>query len=136
MIRTILIELTTILATIAYYAVVAPGVVEDTVDAVEINYLHDEQGRPVFTQAIYLDWNCRESVWDVVAWRLLKSPAAIPVKRGDWYEATWHDGETLRRLKCRQVIFSYTTHDPEVKQRDRLPMSERRELGTVRARAK
>lgn len=48
-------------------------VLTDKVDVVEVNHFYDEQGRYVFDQVIYYDWNRYEGRYDVVDWRLIKN---------------------------------------------------------------
>jgi hypothetical protein len=50
-----------------------PYPIVDRVTLVEVNHHYNgEDGKLVFDQVIWYDWNARESRYDVVDWRLLK----------------------------------------------------------------
>jgi hypothetical protein len=105
----------------------------DRVDLVEINHFYDEQGRLVFDQLIFYDWSAVEKRYNVRAWRLLKSPAQIPVR--NWkdkdYVAIWHDSkerDVLRKVVAKMIRETWTQYDPELLEREFLPQEKRREL--------
>lgn len=102
----------------------------DTVDVIEINHFYDENGRHVFDQAIFYDWCGVECRHQVRAWRLVKTPNQIPAlnhTRG-LYEATWQDGDVLRKIHAGSVRETWTQYDPELVERTSLPREQRREL--------
>lgn len=105
-------------------------VVRDDVDLVEINHLYDEHGKKLLDQVIYYDWCPQACRYQVRAWRLLKNSAQVP--RRDWrtgeYTATWHDGETLRRVRTVAFRETWTQEDPELAEREFLPKDKRRDL--------
>ncbi len=110
------------------------NVVFEHVDLIEINHYYDDKGQHVFDQLIFYDWSPQSCRFDIRDWRLLKSPAQIPVRnwhRGD-YEATWHDGNKLRKVQADAVRETWTQYDPELAQRTALPKEKRRELFKVR----
>src|SRR3989344_2412654 len=78
-------------------------VIEQEVDDMEVNYYYDDNGRLVFCQIIF--WEFDEETGDkrVRAWRLQKSESQLPSKAGEWHQATWPDGDTLRRVKSRNA---------------------------------
>lgn len=129
MIRTLLIELATVLAYAAWSANVAPVVVEDRVDLIIVNHFHDEQCRHVFDQVIFADL-APDGVYDVVAWRLLKSPAQWPQRRNGRWEAVWLDDDHTRRVFAKVMREEWTQFDPELVARERLPKEQRRGLAT------
>ncbi|WP_246120000.1 hypothetical protein [Blastopirellula retiformator] len=102
----------------------------DRVDLVEINHYYDAQGRLVFDQVIFYEWSSKNARFDVVAWRLLKTPAQVPTR--DWkrggYVTSWRDGEVLREVRSIQRRETWTQHDPELIERDYLPRELRRGL--------
>ncbi|MCO6459244.1 MAG: hypothetical protein J5I93_28375 [Pirellulaceae bacterium] len=109
-------------------------VVEDHVDLIEVNHVYDAKGQHVFDQTIYYEWSNVEGRYQVLAWRLLKADAQIPLRdwqRGD-YQAVWKDGPVLRRVRAPVVHHSWTQHDPELIEREFLPRDRRRELTTPR----
>jgi hypothetical protein len=104
--------------------------IEQHVDLIEVNHFHDECGKHVFDQLIFYDWCSRYCRNQVVAWRLIKSPAQLPIrdwKRGD-YVCTWNDNGLLRSVRASSLRESWTQYDPELLEREILPLSERREL--------
>jgi hypothetical protein len=97
-----------------------------TTDIVEVNHYHDDEGRKVFDQIIWWEWLGGAKV--VRDWRLLKSPHQIPQQRNGWYESTWWDGETLRRVRAKAYKETWTYHDPEVANREFWPKEKRTNL--------
>lgn len=105
------------------------AVCRESVDLAEVNHYYDEQGRLVFDQVIFWDWDhdcCRHQV---VAWRLVKHPSLMPYRdwRGGW-SVTFVDGETLRDVSAPAFRETWTQHDPELEERQTLPKEKRREL--------
>jgi len=105
----------------------------DRVDLIEINHFFDEQGRLVFDQLIFYDWSAAEKRYNVRDWRLLKSPAQIPVR--NWkdrdYVAIWHDfkeRDVQRKVAAKMIRETWTQYDPELLEREHLPQEKRREL--------
>jgi len=110
----------------------------DRVDLVEINHFFDEQGRLVFDQLIFYDWCAVQNRYNVRDWRLLKSPAQIPVR--NWkdrdYVAVWHDfkeRDVLRKVVAKMIRETWTQYDPELVEREFLPQEKRRELSKPNA---
>ena len=105
---------------------------EDRVDLVEVNHFHDESGKHVFDQLIFYDWCRRVCRHQVVAWRLIKGPSPLP--RRDWerrdYACTWSDSGVLRSVRAASLRETWTQYDPELAERDMLPLSQRRELAS------
>ena len=106
------------------------NVVNDQVDLIEVNHFYDDQGRLVFDQVIFYDWDPARGRYDVRAWRLLKKPTQMPQRdvRGRKFFATWHDGEVLRHVEAEAMRESWTQYDPELVEREFLPKDKRREL--------
>jgi len=103
-------------------------VVEDRVSLVEVNHFYDNEARLVFDQLIFWDWHPAEGCYNVAAWRLLKSDSQLPTYEQGYYVTLWHDGDTLRRVKAKQYLESWTTYDPELHNRQFLPKEKRRLL--------
>lgn len=53
--------------------------------------------------------------------------AFLVSERGEWV-CLWRDGTTLRRVRARVMTETWTTDDPELLSRNRLPSEQRREL--------
>lgn len=105
---------------------------EDSVDLIEINHFVNDSGQVQLDQIIFYDWSPSQSRYIVRAWRSLKSPSQLPMKRADGsYQATWHDardGNVLRKVKAKSVIETWTTYDPETVNQEYLDRNLRREL--------
>jgi hypothetical protein len=102
----------------------------DRCDLIDTNHFYDDEGRHVFDQLIFLDWNGDDSRYDVRAWRLIKSPDQVPYR--DWsrggYAVTWQDGEVVRTVRAEAVRETWTQYDPETLARATLPVEQRRGL--------
>jgi hypothetical protein len=104
--------------------------VRDRCDAIEVNHFYDDEGRPVFTQLILVDRNAQGG-WDVVAWRMVKSPATQSRSRparDQWPQAD-QDGDYFREVRTPFMAESFTQFDPELAAREWLPDNQRRGLG-------
>ncbi|PQO45853.1 hypothetical protein [Blastopirellula marina] len=104
----------------------------DQVDLIEVNHLYDSQGRHVIDQLIFWDWN--RDHFEIRAWRLIKAETQLP--RRDWnrgqYVCYWRDMQQLRKVWAPRKRETWTTHDPEVLQRELRPIEARRELSAAR----
>lgn len=103
---------------------------QDRVDVVELNHFYDENGRLVFDQVIFWEW-CRDSErFQIVAWRLLKTPTQVPLR--DWqrggYVTIWMDASRLRYVRGTAFRESWSQVDPELLERQYKPTGERKEL--------
>jgi hypothetical protein len=118
-----------ILATICTLPQEAGVIVRDECETLEINWHHDCCGNLVFRQLIAWDWEV--DAGQVVAWRILK---AVQIeRRGEFWFATWQDGNALRCVRARYFKETWTPAcygdgDPELAQRAIRPQSQRRGL--------
>jgi hypothetical protein len=99
----------------------------ESVDRIEINAYFDEQGREIFTQAIFWDWDGER--YQVRAWRMVKE--GVPMPSRDWaggYKMLWDDADTVREVRTPSVVQTWTQHDVEVSERETLPKEQRKEL--------
>ena len=105
-------------------------VAREQVDLIEVNHFYDDQGRHVFDQMIFYDWSPKQARHMVCAWRLVKTAAQLPQRnwRDGSYEAVWHDGDVLRKVKAMTLRESWTQHDPELVEREFLAKEKRRDL--------
>jgi len=105
-------------------------VASEQVDLVEVNHFYDDQGRHVFDQVIFYDWEAGHSRHMVRAWRLVKNPAQLPQR--NWkdgsYSALWYDNDVLRRVQAKSMRESWTQYDPELVEREYLPKEKRKDL--------
>jgi hypothetical protein len=113
-----------------------PGISEETVDVIELNHFHDDQGRPVFDQILFYDWSASDGRYQLRDWRLLKSPNQIPLAntRDREYVAVWNDPKTvggMRATKAKIVRETWTHLDPELVEREFLPEHLRRRLKEI-----
>lgn len=105
--------------------------VVETVDAIELNHLFDEECRLVFDQVIFKDWSDRRRCFAVRDWRLIKKPSQIPQRdwQTDGYGILWFDGEVLREVRAKSLTESWSQSvDPEVEDRKVWPIELRRKL--------
>lgn len=106
---------------------------EDRVSFVEINSVYSDEGHCTLQQvcfATWFDFNLDDPRFLYQAWRLLKCPNMVPMRdyqRGG-YVAIWMDGDQLRVVRCDTVLFTFTDHDVELRQRSIHPQDARREL--------
>jgi hypothetical protein len=113
------------------------GVLRDRCDVLEVNHYFDDEARPVFTQLLFLDWCPRASCHHCADWRLMKQGTdqfnrwQITIHKeyatGDWV-ATWTDDAGAREVRAKQWRESFTQHDPEMTERERWPVDQRRKL--------
>ncbi len=106
--------------------------VTDHVDLIEVNHLHDANGRRVLDQVIFWQWDFAYSRHQVVAWRIYKAPEQFPKRcwRTDRFVTRWRDQATWREVISDQCYETWTTFDPEVEERSILAIERRRELTT------
>jgi hypothetical protein len=106
--------------------------ITDSVEIIELNHYFDADGRLIFDQIIFWEWFDGAGELHVVAWRLCKSPAQIPLR--DWsrggYAATWLDGERFRQVRALSFRETWTQFDPEVEDRQFIPPDHRRGLAS------
>ncbi len=104
--------------------------ISEYADLAELNHFYDDQGRAVFDQVIYYDWDRGHLRHQVRAWRLVKNPDYVPRlnRKTGYYEALWDDGDTLRLLHTVSMRESWTQFDPELVEREYLPKEQRQEL--------
>jgi hypothetical protein len=95
--------------------------VRDRVDVIERNNFYDENGRLVFAQWVFRDWD------SIVAWRLVKPDHRLSRGPRGW-RLDWTDGERLRSVDAISFVESWTQEDVELAERERLPVCERRGL--------
>jgi len=106
-------------------------VVTESVDLIETNHFYDDEGRLVFDQAIFYQWESYpDNRYQVIAWRLIKHNNQLPTYnyQTNRYECIWMDGHTLRRVRSKQVRETWTQHDPEILEREHFPKEHRRNL--------
>ena len=99
----------------------------DSVSLTECNHFYDENANLVFTQIIWWDWN--GETYDVRAWRMLKE--GMPGPERDWLRGGYKTSvveQDFREIRSPHFRETWTTHDPELVARERLPKEQRREL--------
>lgn len=111
--------------------------VEDSVDVIELNKFYDGQGRHVFDQLIFYDWDEHSGQHQVRAWRMYKTSAQIPHynERTGEYVLTWHDvqnGNCMRQVTTKSFRKTFTQYDPELIARKKLSIENRKELSKPR----
>lgn len=101
----------------------------DHVDIIELNHVVDANGCESFRQWIFWEWSHHRKRYDVVAWRIAKTPYVL---RGN--RLSFRDGEATRVIQAVSYRETWTRGDPEVIDRDWLPAEFRRGLGRQKNR--
>ncbi len=106
--------------------------VSEKVDLIELNHYFDSHGGFVLDQAIYYNWSPERLGFEVVDYKLLKSPGQQPrpLDSGSFFSA-WHDGHILRSIQTDSYLQTWTQYDPEHRQRERLAHEFRQGLAGV-----
>jgi len=102
---------------------------KDNVEMIELNHLYDGQGKLVLDQWIFYDWSGRLSQFVVVDWRRSKTDIFVSKnwKTGE-YNLTFFDGDYLRKIRSKIYRETWTQYDPELKNREIVPVEHRRLL--------
>lgn len=91
------------------------------VDRMEINTLYDHDGNVVLKQLIF--WEFVDGDYYVQDWRLLKNRRVL--RDGDRWRVVIRDDKSSLDVVTYDVITTHTQHDPEVRDRKRLPVDQR-----------
>jgi len=93
----------------------------------EVNRICDCNGRIGLQQIIFWDWN--GEFYEVVAWRIL-NPTMQPTYR--WgecrYVSDWRENNKSYRVHAITFRETWTTWDPEIDNRELVPVCRRRNL--------
>ena len=99
----------------------------ERVDLIERNAYYDQDGKLLLTQALFFEWCDREARYQVLAWRLIKTPANEPRPcRDGGYEMIWSEGGKLLRVTAPAMRESFTQFDPEIAEQKHLPKDQRK----------
>ncbi len=106
------------------------GIISERVDVIELNDYHDpNDGKLLFRQLIFWEWDDLSGYFRVVDFRLVKSDNQIPWSDGDGlWAVVWCDDVFLRKVTSRSFRRTVTLHDPELEDRDCWPKELRRKL--------
>ena len=111
-------------------AIIQPGPTIDSFDLTEHNSYYSPDGRLVFEQMIFYDWDHRNSRFQVAAWRLC-GKHKMRIERDEKNRRTiirFRDTNLSRLIISQIHIRTFTTHDPELRERSFLQKSDRRGL--------
>lgn len=100
------------------------------VTCLELNHVQCPQtGRHVFSQLVLWGWDKQRKTHHVVAWRMVDQarPALIRREGREWVDRT-RDGPHVREARAIWFHESWTFHDVELDDRERLPQDQRRGL--------
>ncbi len=94
--------------------------IHETVDLIELNHFHDEQGRPVYDQVIFYEWSASQAKYHVRAWCLVE-PKEIVSRRpihshhDDRYHVRWFDNDQNIHRHISSPLYreTWTQTDPE-----------------------
>lgn len=135
--------MTTLLLAAALLATVPQdAVLRDRCDLIEVNAFHDQDAKLIFTQCLFWDWCPTRSCHRICDWKLIRQnrdqfdAKNITIKRdfstGEWV-ATWSDDSGPREVRAATYRDSLTQFDPELLDRDKHPVQERRKLSSGKA---
>jgi len=104
-----------------------PNFITRTTDVVEHNFFYDDNGRLVFEQDIWWDWDPIATRHQVRAWRLVKVPSQVPARQPDglWL-TTWEENGKTYRIYSRGFNRSDEQYDKELIEREYLPKEKRK----------
>jgi hypothetical protein len=89
-------------------------------DRIERNHVY-RNGEYTFTQIICWEWNVEVNEYEVIGWFMETTP---PEKQGRWCYITYQNKKFFSRIYKE----SWTMFDPEVEDRKKLPMNNRKGL--------
>ena len=107
------------------------NVARESCDRIEVNSFYDDQGRLVFDQLLFCDWDNAAGRYQLRAWRMVKSNGQLPqfLQSTQRYECRWMDGDVERVITAPvKKLNTFTQFDPELTEREFLPKERRREL--------
>lgn len=96
----------------------------DHVDLVEVNHFCDEYGKVIFNQLIFYDWCPESGRYQVRSWKPLRKDYQYPTRNWakDCYTAVWYDKGVKRIVEAQVIRESWTRFDPELVEREFLPL--------------
>lgn len=102
-------------------------VLADQCDVIELNHFYDDNGRHVFDQVIFYNWDGRRH--EVLDWRLVKEPSYLPQRLpGGACRCLFVDAQAIRQVTGSSGRETWTQFDPELAEREFLPKERRRLL--------
>ncbi|GEM_PF-2011999 len=109
-------------------------VVRDTVDAIEVNQVVDQEGAATFRQFLFYDWDLVHQRLRVRGWRPQHSsnlPVALDT-RNQQQVLVFYDGAILRVVRSTSLQRSNTRFDPERTEKSIWPVADRIDLQPLR----
>jgi hypothetical protein len=104
----------------------------DRVDLIELNHFYDDQGRLVFDQWLFYDWDNHHRQFIIVDWRLCKTNDIVMRNHHRRnYSLSFPDHKhrnALRKVTAGGYCETWTQYDPELVNREIVPIDRRREL--------
>ena len=98
------------------------------VDLVEVNHCYNATGDHVFDQLIFYSWSKQRKRYDVREWRLIQSESMYPVRKRDGWLVRFADDNVTREVVAGVRRETWTTKDPELRERNELPQENRKPL--------
>ena len=96
------------------------------VDLIERNHvISPETGLETVDQVIYWRWHAETSGHRVIHWRFAAARQSVLVRTEAGWRESYRDGSVRRVIYSRRAVETWTTHDPEVADRDILAQSDR-----------
>lgn len=107
---------------IAALTILPQGELPERCDLIECNHFFDSDGREVFVQHLAWDWHARHGCHHIATWALCKQEQARHCyTSGDWIVC-------MKERQFRAPVYreTWTQHDPELLDRERWPVANRR----------
>ena len=100
------------------------------IDVLELNHFYDENGRLVFDQYIFWEWDRFTKRFQIKAWRLKKPNMPLDLKNKLIYvfEGNQRDKSKIKKIYFYSFRESWTQYDPELLEREFLSREGRKEL--------
>lgn len=103
-------------------------------DRVEVNHHYDPNGKLLFDQVIWYNWNHTICRYEVIDYRMVKGNSLYPKYHSQKQQhiSTFLEGEILREISADSYIETWTQYDPEFLERDILAKERRKLLSQPR----
>ncbi len=104
----------------------------ESVDLIELNHFHEEEGRHVYDQLIFYEWSPSQAKYHVRAWCLVepKEFSKLPTEINGRTVVRWYDKDQQidRRVSSPLYRETWTQVDPERANKKILPENQRTQL--------
>ena len=108
--------------------------IEEVVDIIELHHCYDFRGKLAFRQLIFYKWSAYHRRFQIVDAIVVTSESMVPRRTGSGvFKSSWKDGNRKRIVKALTFRESKSSIDPEVPERQYVPIHLRQGLKTTAA---